>query len=54
MAGFSFSDNLFSINLYGASSFSGFIWFMPFFSTYGVSYTPLRIGYEATKVFDSG
>nr|QXT43992.1 NADH dehydrogenase subunit 5 [aff. Alyscotermes/Astratotermes sp. BDIT11-5-1c] len=54
MAGFSFSDNLFSMNLYGPTSFSGSMWFMPFFSTYGVSYTPLMVGYEATKVFDSG
>jgi hypothetical protein len=49
MAGFSFSDNLFFINLYGASSFSGSIWFIPFFSTYGVSYTPLRVGYVRTN-----
>nr|AQP27264.1 NADH dehydrogenase subunit 5 [Astalotermes sp. BDIT120] len=54
MAGFSFSDNLFSMNLYAASSFSGSMWFMPFFSTYGVSYFPLNVGYSATKVFDSG
>jgi len=27
---------------------------MPFFSTYGVSYMPLGLGYDATKVFDSG
>nr|QXT44304.1 NADH dehydrogenase subunit 5 [Anenteotermes polyscolus] len=54
MAGFSFSDNLFSMNLYGATSFSGSMWFMPFFSTYGVSFGPLGVGYSATKVFDSG
>nr|QXT44174.1 NADH dehydrogenase subunit 5 [Adaiphrotermes sp. B JRA-2021a] len=54
MAGFSFSDNLFSINLYPATSFSGSMWFMPFFSTYGVSFLPLEVGYKATSVFDSG
>nr|AQP26480.1 NADH dehydrogenase subunit 5 [Astalotermes cf. qietus RDCT073] len=54
MAGFSFSDNLFSMNLYAVSSFSGSMWFMPFFSTYGVSFVPLGVGYTATKVFDSG
>jgi hypothetical protein len=25
-----------------------------FFSTYGVSFSPLEIGYRATRVFDSG
>nr|AQP30312.1 NADH dehydrogenase subunit 5 [Astalotermes cf. obstructus RDCT140] len=54
MAGFSFGDVLFSMNMYGASSFSGSMWFMPFFSTYGVSYFPLKMGYEATSIFDSG
>jgi NADH-ubiquinone oxidoreductase chain 5 len=54
MAGFAFSDNLFSMRLYVASSFAGSIWFMPFFSTYGVSFMPLGVGYRATRVFDSG
>nr|QXT44681.1 NADH dehydrogenase subunit 5 [Adaiphrotermes sp. KE15-174] len=54
MAGFSFSDNLFSMHLYTASSFAGSMWFMPFFSTYGVSFLPLGVGYSATSVFDSG
>ena len=26
----------------------------PFFSTYGVSFSPLAVGYKATWVFDSG
>jgi hypothetical protein len=25
-----------------------------FFSTYGVSFSPLEVGYRATRVFDSG
>nr|AQP28281.1 NADH dehydrogenase subunit 5 [Sinocapritermes sp. 1 TB-2017] len=54
MAGFTFGDNLLSINLYGFSSFSGSMWFMPFFSTYGVSFSPMEAGYSVTKIFDSG
>nr|AQP28599.1 NADH dehydrogenase subunit 5 [Hospitalitermes sp. A TB-2017] len=54
IAGFVFGDSLFSMYLYNMSSFSGSMWFMPFFSTYGVSFSPLEVGYSATKVFDSG
>jgi len=45
---------LFSMRSYGASLFAGSMWFIPFFSTYGVSFGPLGVGYKATKVFDSG
>nr|YP_009350631.1 NADH dehydrogenase subunit 5 [Bulbitermes laticephalus]AQP27507.1 NADH dehydrogenase subunit 5 [Bulbitermes laticephalus] len=54
IAGFVFGDKLFSMFLYNISSFSGSMWFMPFFSTYGVSFSPLEVGYSATSVFDSG
>nr|AQP30030.1 NADH dehydrogenase subunit 5 [Nasutitermes sp. COL2012L08] len=54
IAGFVFGDKLFSIYLYSVSSFSGSMWYMPFFSTYGVSFVPLGLGYSATSVFDSG
>nr|WMY24021.1 NADH dehydrogenase subunit 5 [Nasutitermes sp.] len=54
IAGFVFGDSLFSMYLYNISSFSGSMWFMPFFSTYGVSFSPLEVGYSATSVFDSG
>nr|WNL53751.1 NADH dehydrogenase subunit 5 [Nasutitermes sp. 1 MLW-2023a]WNL53764.1 NADH dehydrogenase subunit 5 [Nasutitermes sp. 1 MLW-2023a] len=54
VAGFMFGDSLFSIYLYNISSFSGSMWYMPFFSTYGVSFSPLEVGYSATSVFDSG
>nr|AQP29545.1 NADH dehydrogenase subunit 5 [Angularitermes nasutissimus] len=54
IAGFIFGDKLLSVYLYSISSFSGSMWFMPFFSTYGVSFNPLVVGYKATKVFDSG
>nr|AQP28664.1 NADH dehydrogenase subunit 5 [Nasutitermes sp. 3 TB-2017]AQP29854.1 NADH dehydrogenase subunit 5 [Nasutitermes sp. 4 TB-2017] len=54
IAGFVFGDKLLSMFLYNISSFSGSMWFMPFFSTYGVSFGPLGVGYKATSVFDSG
>jgi len=54
IACFVFGDKLFSLYLYGASSFAGSIWFIPFFSTYGASFGPLGVGYRATRVFDSG
>nr|AIY62108.1 NADH dehydrogenase subunit 5 [Microcerotermes biroi] len=54
VAGFVLGDKLISVLLYGPSSFSGSMWFMPFFSTYGVSFGPLGLGYSATSVFDSG
>nr|WMY24125.1 NADH dehydrogenase subunit 5 [Nasutitermes sp. 3 MLW-2023a]WMY24242.1 NADH dehydrogenase subunit 5 [Nasutitermes sp. 3 MLW-2023a] len=54
IAGFVFGDSLFSMYLYNISLFSGSMWFMPFFSTYGVSFSPLEVGYSATSVFDSG
>nr|AQP26363.1 NADH dehydrogenase subunit 5 [Hospitalitermes sp. D TB-2017] len=54
IAGFVFGDSLFSMYLYNMSSFSGSMWFMPFFSTYGVSFSPLEVGYSATSVFDFG
>nr|QGA46886.1 NADH dehydrogenase subunit 5 [Reticulitermes tibialis] len=54
MAGFSFGDYLLSVHYYKVSSFSGSMWFMPFFSTYGVSFSPLWLGYGSMRVFDSG
>nr|YP_009115118.1 NADH dehydrogenase subunit 5 [Neocapritermes taracua]AIZ68304.1 NADH dehydrogenase subunit 5 [Neocapritermes taracua] len=54
MAGFVLGDNLFSMRSYSVSLFVGSMWFMPFFSTYGMSFCPLGVGYKATKVFDSG
>nr|YP_009250747.1 NADH dehydrogenase subunit 5 [Reticulitermes nelsonae]AMX23087.1 NADH dehydrogenase subunit 5 [Reticulitermes nelsonae] len=54
MAGFSFGDYLLSMYYYSVSSFSGSMWFMPFFSTYGVSFGPLGLGYSSMRVFDSG
>ena len=48
------NNNVFSVHWYGASSFVGSIGFIPFFSTYGVSFSPLDVGYKAGRVFDSG
>nr|WHM51570.1 NADH dehydrogenase subunit 5 [Acorhinotermes subfusciceps] len=54
LAGFSFSDVLFSIRNYKYTTFVGSMWFMPFFSTYGVSSFPLSFGYFSMSVFDFG
>nr|WON65862.1 NADH dehydrogenase subunit 5 [Macrotermes subhyalinus] len=54
LAGFIFGDNLFSVFWYKSTSFSGSMWYMPFLSTYSVSFWPLEVGYSATSVFDSG
>jgi NADH-ubiquinone oxidoreductase chain 5 len=53
MVRFNLSDYLLSMYCYDASSFSGSMWFMPFYSTYGLSFDPLGIGYRAVNVFDS-
>nr|WNL53894.1 NADH dehydrogenase subunit 5 [Microtermes mariae] len=54
VAGFVFSDGLFSMGWYGSSSFAGSMWYMPFLSTYSVSFWPLEVGYDSTSVYDSG
>nr|YP_006503994.1 NADH dehydrogenase subunit 5 [Macrotermes subhyalinus]AFM92494.1 NADH dehydrogenase subunit 5 [Macrotermes subhyalinus] len=54
LAGFIFGDDLFSMFWYKSTSFSGSMWYMPFLSTYSVSFWPLEVGYSATSVFDSG
>ena len=54
LAGFVFGDDLFSIFWYESSSFSGSMWYIPFLSTYSVSFWPLEVGYRTTRVFDSG
>jgi hypothetical protein len=43
MAGFAFGDKLFSVRLYGASSFAGSIWFMPFFLLMRFHLVPSRL-----------
>nr|YP_009353448.1 NADH dehydrogenase subunit 5 [Macrotermes yunnanensis]AQW41831.1 NADH dehydrogenase subunit 5 [Macrotermes yunnanensis] len=54
LAGFVFGDGLFSMFWYNSSSFSGSMWYMPFLSTYSISFLPLEVGYSTTSVFDSG
>nr|ARO46885.1 NADH dehydrogenase subunit 5 [Metrioptera ussuriana] len=51
---FSLSYNLMSLKMYMLSSFLGSMWFMPFISTYGVSYTPLFLGKQIYKTLDQG
>nr|YP_009373410.1 NADH dehydrogenase subunit 5 [Neostylopyga rhombifolia]AQD17631.1 NADH dehydrogenase subunit 5 [Neostylopyga rhombifolia] len=47
-------NKLMSIKYYLYSVFMGSMWFMPYISTYGMSNTPLFLGYTSYKVFDSG
>nr|URX52696.1 NADH dehydrogenase subunit 5 [Glyptotermes sp. 1 AB-2022a] len=47
-------ESLVSLFLYKVSSFSGSMWFMPYFSTYGVTFTPLLLGYDSLKTSDLG
>jgi NADH-ubiquinone oxidoreductase chain 5 len=54
LAGFSFGDVLFSMRGSRFTAFLGSMWFMPFFSTYGVSSFPLGFGYLSMRVFDFG
>ena len=45
---------LLSIKMFGIVGFLGSMWNIPYLSTYGVSYTPLILGYRTIKSFDSG
>jgi hypothetical protein len=55
IARFVFGDRLFSVRLYSASSFAGSVWCTHFFFLFLVFFfSPLEIGYKATRVFDSG
>jgi NADH-ubiquinone oxidoreductase chain 5 len=47
-------DFLMSLRFYVLSSFVGSMWFIPYVSTYGMVYNPLFVGYNSSKVFDSG
>nr|URX52936.1 NADH dehydrogenase subunit 5 [Cryptotermes cynocephalus] len=46
--------SLFSLLYYSYAVFSGSMWFMPYFSTYGVSFYPLLLGYSSLSVSDLG
>nr|WCQ71420.1 NADH dehydrogenase subunit 5 [Hodotermopsis sjostedti] len=45
---------LFSLFYYDYSFFLGSMWFMPYISTYGITFNPLFIGYTSLKSFDYG
>nr|AVN67760.1 NADH dehydrogenase subunit 5 [Neostylopyga rhombifolia] len=47
-------NKLMSIKYYLYSVFMGSMWFMPYISTYGMCNTPLFLGYNSYKIFDSG
>lgn len=51
---FSLGNLLFSILYYRPVAFFGSMWFIPYFSTYGVSLFPLLLGYYSLKVSDLG
>nr|URX53844.1 NADH dehydrogenase subunit 5 [Postelectrotermes sp. 2 AB-2022a]URX53883.1 NADH dehydrogenase subunit 5 [Kalotermitidae sp. 1 AB-2022a]URX53935.1 NADH dehydrogenase subunit 5 [Kalotermitidae sp. 1 AB-2022a] len=51
---FNLAGSLFSLFFYKSSSFSGSMWFMPYFSTYGLSLSPLLLGFYSLKVTDLG
>nr|QWL25015.1 NADH dehydrogenase subunit 5 [Cryptotermes brevis] len=50
----SLMDSLISLSFYKSVVFSGSMWFMPYFSTYGVSLHPLLLGYYSLKISDLG
>lgn len=54
LAKFSLNYNLQTLRLHFLTSFIGSIWFLPFISTYGVSYTPQALGGRVVKSFDHG
>nr|URX52722.1 NADH dehydrogenase subunit 5 [Incisitermes nr. barretti] len=47
-------NSLISLFFYKFTLFSGSMWFMPYFSTYGVILSPLLLGYYSLKVSDLG
>nr|QOL00537.1 NADH dehydrogenase subunit 5 [Atlanticus sinensis] len=51
---FSLSYELMSLKMFGLTNFLGSMWFMPFISTYGVSYFPLFLGKQIYKTLDQG
>nr|URX53209.1 NADH dehydrogenase subunit 5 [Cryptotermes rotundiceps] len=51
---FSLGNSLASLFCYEYVVFSGSMWFMPYFSTYGASLHPLSLGYSSLSVSDLG
>nr|UGN61726.1 NADH dehydrogenase subunit 5 [Cryptocercus tazigouensis] len=54
MSSLNFNGNLISFNFSKLIVFFGSMWFMPYISTYGMSFFPLYFGYYSLKVFDFG
>nr|UDD86580.1 NADH dehydrogenase subunit 5 [Cryptocercus tianbaensis] len=54
MASLNFSSNMISMDFSSLIIFFGSMWFMPYVSTYGMSFFPLYFGYYSLKVFDFG
>nr|QBR55114.1 NADH dehydrogenase subunit 5 [Diamphipnopsis sp. SD-2019] len=54
LAKFSLSYDLMTLRFHLLTSFMGSMWFMPFISTYGVSYSPLKLGGLVGKSVDQG
>nr|UBN08820.1 NADH dehydrogenase subunit 5 [Neogeoscapheus dahmsi] len=50
----SISDVNFSMKMINLSGFLGSMWYMPYMSTYGISMSPLMMGYFSMKSFDGG
>nr|URX53053.1 NADH dehydrogenase subunit 5 [Glyptotermes sp. 10 AB-2022a] len=50
----SLSSSLVTQHFYTTSFFSGSMWYMPYFSTYGVSLPPLLVGFDSLSVSDLG
>nr|URX53961.1 NADH dehydrogenase subunit 5 [Cryptotermes domesticus] len=51
---FSLGSSLISFFYYKYVVFSGSMWFMPYFSTYGMSFSPLSLGYCSLSASDLG
>nr|URX53610.1 NADH dehydrogenase subunit 5 [Cryptotermes sp. 3 AB-2022a] len=54
LSSFDLNSLLISLFCYKYTVFSGSMWFMPYFSTYGVSFYPLSLGYFSLSVSDLG
>nr|URX52884.1 NADH dehydrogenase subunit 5 [Cryptotermes havilandi] len=54
LSSLSLGSSLISFFYYSYTVFSGSMWFMPYFSTYGVSFRPLSLGYNSLSISDLG
>nr|URX53389.1 NADH dehydrogenase subunit 5 [Incisitermes cf. incisus] len=54
LSSFSLGNSLISLSFYKSVVFSGSMWFMPYFSTYGLSSSPLLLGHKSLSVLDLG